>query len=144
MEDLGNKASQAWRKEKKKKHTVGTKEEGKGNRWPYIIMRTGMAEEGMGGGESKRRKKSQRRSGNRGTGKEMGSWRTERGPTAQTRRGLIRPQRPELGFSERGKEMHAWEEERGSIKNQPASQQGGGAREGSKGWAQEEAERPKT
>lgn len=46
--------------------------------------------------------------------------------------------------SARGRRRHAWEEERGSIKNQPASQQGGGAREGSKGWAQEEAERTET
>lgn len=73
MEDLGNKASQAWRKEKKKKHTVGTKEEGKGNRWPYIIMRTGMAEEGMGGGESKRRKNHRDDQGTEELGKKWGA-----------------------------------------------------------------------
>lgn len=65
----------------------------------------------------------------------------QKGPTAPTRRRLIRPQRPELGISEGGR-IHAWEEERDSIKNQPASGEVGGTG-GSKGWAQEEAERTK-
>lgn len=65
-----------------------------------------------------------------------------KGELADLHRGLIRPQRPELGIRERGKEMRGRKRDTASRTSPPASREGkagggSGAQEESKGWVRQ-------